>query len=164
MSNGGFIDITMTGADGVAILQRRIATYELRLDDHTEPLTQIGDDILRSNAANFISAGGEFGGGWEPLRPSTIARKRGPGILVESGRLMNSLTVKGAAGNVFTVTPHSLEVGTNITTENGALYPAFHQHGTSKMPVRRVVGWSWNMRQLAVRRFEDWVKQILAQQ
>jgi hypothetical protein len=161
MPGGGFIDITLTGADGVALQRRRIQTWELRLTDMSEPLTVIGGDLLQSFGANFVSEGGEFAHGWAPLAPETALEKArlgyGAGILVRTGELMDSATVRGAPGNVFEVTPTSLTVGTRDWKAG------FHQHGTSKMPARPIVGWSWGMRQLVVRRFEEWVKRIIAQ-
>lgn len=156
MPSGGFIDITLTSDDGIEIMRRRVTTYEMRLTDHTEPLTEIGQDLLQSFGANFVSQGGEFAGGWAPLAPSTLQKKRSQVMMVESGRLMGSLTNRGGE-NVFNVTPNSLEVGTSVP------YAGYHQHGTSKMPARMLVGWSLNMRQQVVRRFNEWVQRVISQ-
>lgn len=161
MPGAGFIDITLTDDGGVEIMRRRVQTWQLHLADHTEPLTQIGVDILQDNAQNFVSEGGAFGHGWAPLAPSTIARKRGPGILVETGELMNSLTIRGAPGNVFRVTSNSLEVGSSNPKAG------WHQRGHSsptRLPQRLVVGWSWEMKQRIVQRFREFVEHMLAQQ
>jgi hypothetical protein len=158
MPGGGFINLTITDANGLALMRRRVATWELRLNDLSEPLTQVGLDWQDEFTANFVGEGGVYGG-WAPLAPSTVAEKArlgyGGGTLVRTGALMDSMTRRGAGGNVFNVTPRSLEVGTNIP------YAAYHQQGTYKMPARHIIGLSWNMKQLVVHRFNDWVQRLL---
>ena len=48
--------------------------------------------------------------------------------------LGESLSTRGAPGNVFELSPQGVMVGTEIP------YAAFHQAGTGKMPSRPIVG------------------------
>ncbi|MBS7703314.1 phage virion morphogenesis protein [Chelatococcus asaccharovorans] len=64
---------------------------------------------------------------WAPLKPSTVAQKRkGGGILVESARLMNSITSD--------VVGLEARIGTNV------FYSVYHQTGTKHMPAREIFG------------------------
>jgi phage gpG-like protein len=161
MPGGGFIDLTITDANGLALMRRRVATWELRLNDLSEPLTQVGLDWQDEFTANFVSQGGVYAGGWAPLAPSTVQQKArlgyGGGTLVRTGELFDSVTRRGAPGNVFNVTPRSVEVGSNN------FKAAIHQHGAPRahIPARPIIGLSWNMKQLVVRRFNDWVQRLL---
>ncbi len=87
----------------------------------------------------FYDAQDPGGNAWQPLAPSTIAAKGHDTILVDSGRLINSLTqqgpdairrVEGGRGN------YELVFGTSVE------YAIFHDTGTARMPARPAVGWS----------------------
>lgn len=89
---------------------------------------------LEQDHQRFFSEGRDANGqAWRPLRPSTIKRKGHGIILVETERLMNSLTRSGgdairahnARGAVF---------GTRVP------YSIYHQLGTAILPQRAPVG------------------------
>ena len=68
------------------------------------------------------------GQAWAPLKSSTIAKKGSANIMVDTGRLLGSITHIASARQVV--------VGTNV------FYGVFHQDGTSKMVSRAFVGLS----------------------
>lgn len=87
----------------------------------------------------FFDAVDPGGTAWAPLAPSTIAAKGHSNILVDTNRLLNSLTgpgpdairrVEGQRGN------YQLVFGTNVE------YAVFHDTGTATMPARPAVGFS----------------------
>lgn len=89
---------------------------------------------LEQDHQKFFSEGKDANGSaWAPLRPSTIKKKGHGIILVETERLMNSLTRAGgdsirahnARGAVF---------GTRVP------YSIYHQLGTAILPQRAPVG------------------------
>jgi phage gpG-like protein len=92
-------------------------------------LQRVGQFVLESTAARFDREVSPDGSRWAALAPSTARRKRGPGrrggILFDTGRLRNSVTVRGAPGAVFRLEPPVLELGTAIP------YGAAHQFGAS---------------------------------
>lgn len=53
------------------------------------------------------------GGMWAPLKQRTVRRKGNARVLIDTGRLMRSLT-KSAAGSVTDIRRESLEVGTRV--------------------------------------------------
>jgi phage virion morphogenesis protein len=72
------------------------------------------------------------GAAWAPLKPATVAKKGSANILVDTGRLLGSIS--HISGATFAV------VGTNV------YYAKFHQSGTRKMMARAFVGLSTDNR------------------
>jgi len=153
MPSAGFIDLIITGGEGIPLLQRRIATYEVRLQDHTEPLQQIAQDVLREVDDNFGNQGGRYGP-WSPLAPSTMASRRFPSmpILQQTGEMRSSFKVLESSPNSITVGSRNWKA-------------TIHQGGTrdGRIPARRMIGLSWDMREKMVQRFSEWVKKVLAE-
>jgi phage virion morphogenesis protein len=86
--------------------------------------------VLESVNRNFIEGGRPTA--WKPLKPSSIRRRKGTGnprILRDTGLLMASIGSRSGNG-VYRLTPHSIEVGTNVP------YAAAHQFGTKYMAAR----------------------------
>lgn len=93
----------------------------------------IGKAMQRIEKEVFATEGR---GSWPPLAAATIAAKGNDKILIETSALLNSLTSESAEGALFEVNGNELLFGTNLTSEDGAPYPAFLQAGTSRMPAR----------------------------
>lgn len=115
-----------------------------RVGEHGGDLRPVWDvieeDIKQIGAAQFMTQGGRSSGGWTPLAESTQLRKQKQGsgfsILQETGALRdavasfsdpNQQVVKTEDWMVFRVVGDPGEYG------------AFHQSGTSKMPMRKVL-------------------------
>lgn len=118
-----------------------------RLHDFSEPFREISADFQRIEQARFDAEGP----GWAPLSPSTLRRKAGGQIMVETGALRDSLT--GGPGYIETITDFTAVFGT------GDRKAVFHQSGTRFMPARPlinvgmqdVVGWVKIMQAYAAR-------------
>ncbi len=97
--------------------------------------------FLRGEADRFDAEGP----GWAPLKPSTVARKGFATILVETGKMRESLTQAGAEGAVFRPSAANAEMGTAYRSpRQGGQWAAvalasFHQEGTDRMPARPVI-------------------------
>ena len=82
----------------------------------------------------FVSQGAYLTGRWSPLSPPYRAWKAihypGKGILVRTGRLQRSLTVRPFGVERFTKT--SVHLGTDVE------YAQYHQRGTKNMPRRQL--------------------------
>jgi hypothetical protein len=154
---GGFLDITFT-VDGVTEVRQSFVTWGKAVEDLTPAWDDVGDDVRGDFMQNMIGEGALFaGGGWTELAPSTIAEKRRLGygampILWRSGRLGNSLAIKGAEGNVNIVTPNGVTLGTDIP------YAHWHQDGGEHLPMRKIVGLTWQRQQGVVKRLGDYVR------
>ncbi len=99
--------------------------------------TPLGDfqHVLAQGEAEAFDQQREPGGTpWEPLKPSTIAKKGHSRILYETGTLMASLATVGGPGNISDIYDHGSAFGTDVE------YAGFHQTGTSRMPARPPVG------------------------
>jgi phage gpG-like protein len=101
--------------------------------DLSKPFEEGGEEFRDIEKERFDAEGFD----WPPLAPGTVARKKrlygDKPILRATDALYESLTIKGAAGNVSRVFPLMAEFGTNI------FYAIFHQTGTSRMPAREVI-------------------------
>lgn len=84
---------------------------------------------------------GDDGIQWKPLKPSTMARRRGKGIggveiLVDTARLVRSFSPgvddrpSHAPDQVFEMTTGQVVVGTNVK------YAVYHHRGTKHVPAR----------------------------
>lgn len=87
----------------------------------------MADDFASIESRRFDAEGP----GWAPLAPSTLKRKKGGQILVETGKLKASVTRR----------PFGVERIGSQDAEFGSNDPIgfYHQHGTPKMPARPVV-------------------------
>lgn len=117
-------------------IDRDLLRFSSYVGDPRPALLKIADDMRDQIAEQFESEGRRGSGGWEALKPATLAEKaaRGlpPEILQATRKLMYSLTRKGG-DHIEEVTDDSLLVGSRIP------YGRFHQRGTSRMPARRPV-------------------------
>lgn len=77
---------------------------------------------------------------WEPLTEKYNAWKQrkfpGRKVLELTGKLKESLTRKGAEGNIHEITADGMRIGTNLKTKNGYTLGTLHQLGTKKMVAR----------------------------
>lgn len=93
--------------------------------------------MRRALTRQFDSQGVHGSGGWAPLAPATVARKRArgldPRILHATRRLRDSLTERGHRDEVAVARHDGADFGTTVP------YARHHQFGTSRMPRRRPV-------------------------
>ena len=181
---GGFITITISGGDQLRVRARQLATWGMSVSSLEPAWVEVGEDLMADFARNMIRGGGFFGGGskWAPLAPSTIREKQRLGygampIMWRTGALAESLTDKGAAGNVFQAGADYVVVGSTL------FYAKYHQFGSRKqklrttvtkvrggyqlgaesvsmLPRRQLVGISWRRRSLIVRRLNAFVQEM----
>jgi phage gpG-like protein len=136
MASGGFIYITVSGADTV---RRRLVTWGQQVTDLTPAWQQIADDLLGDWMWNITGEGGMYGA-WAPLRPATVADRIRQGyggdhpIMWRTGLLLRSLSAQGQPGNIVMTTPNSLTVGSTVP------YAGYQQSGTSRMVARPLIG------------------------
>lgn len=124
------IEVRVTGEKATAQLLNRLSH---RLDDGRTQLGGIVDQLLAAERARFRGQGQR----WKPLASSTRKRDarggRDPRLMINTGTLMRSLTVRGAPGQIVRVTPTTLTFGTRIW------YAKFHHRGQG-VPKRTLVG------------------------
>lgn len=180
---GGFITITISGGEQFALKARQLATWGVRIESLEPAFEEIGEDLLGDFAQNMAREGGFFGMGsrWPPLAASTLKEKARLGygamsMLWRTGELGESLSERGAPGNIFEAGPDSVTVGSSI------FYAPFHQHGSRKtrtvvnslrvevprhrrfsevavLPRRQIVGISWARRSLILRRLNTYIQE-----
>lgn len=95
-----------------------------RASDLTPILAVVGQDLLSLVDDSFSASRSPDGTPWEPLSPSTIARRRGRSSkpLIDTGRLRRSITSR--------VEVRALEIGSNVA------YAPTHQLGSRHVPAR----------------------------
>jgi len=105
-----------------------------RAKDFGPVFNKIRDELEEVWANNFMT-NGLPSGGWSPLDPGYASWKsvHFPGMppMIRSGRLFSSLG--NLRGTVNVIRDKSATFGTPVK------YAEFHQYGTTKMPMRRVV-------------------------
>lgn len=100
----------------------------------------IEEDIKQIGASQFMTQGARSSGGWSPLAESTIEKKRKKGAPLDILRDTDSLRDAVASFS----DPNQEVIKTEdymvfrVTGEPGE-YGPFHQSGTSKMPMRKVL-------------------------
>jgi phage gpG-like protein len=106
--------------------------------------------LSRISKEQFESQGARSGQPWQPLAPSTVARKGHDTILVDSGALRDSFQY-GGEDNIWEVTNEFLRWGSDVE------YGIFHQQGTTHLPVRKVF-WMTEADKLAVAKsIQRWI-------
>lgn len=159
---GGFLDLTIT-FEGQADLVGRFATWGYAIQNLSPALEQVGELLQQDWRQQFADEGGYLGAkvgpSWALLRPATVAdrERRGFGgehpMLVRYGDLRASVIERGALGNVFEVSPTSVRVGTEYPTAG------YHQHGTSRMVARKMIGLKWESRSRILRILGNYVRE-----
>lgn len=159
----GFADFRITVDDGGTLrtFEARFATWGLRVRDMTPAWTKIGLRLMGDFRENFAAQGGAFMGtsAWAPLRPSTVRQRLklgfgGGPIMMRTGTLVDSLSVPGAAGNVFEVGPEHVSVGSDVP------YAPYQHWGTRRgLPARSLIGLTWETQSYALRAVADYVRE-----
>jgi phage gpG-like protein len=120
---GGVFRITV---DGAQEFEASIQRFASEIDDYREAWDEIGAYMAEVVERRFSSEGP----GWAPLSPAYAAWKQanygGASILVRTGAMRGSMAVQD-------VSSKSMEFGTSNP------YATYHQHGTSRMPMRRII-------------------------
>lgn len=121
----------------------RFLDLAVKVNDLSEPFSQIGADYLESEKTTFDAEGAFEGKSkWKPLNEKYVKFKRKKfgwtSILVASGKLHEAVTTKGAEGNIFRIGKLALELGVNLNV-NGWNLGLLHQLGTAKMPAREII-------------------------
>jgi len=105
--------------------ERQIATIQEQLRDLRPLWDIIRREFLVTNIRQIFASDGR--GTWLPTsRPNPILR--------DTRSLFRSYTIPGAPGNINQATPTKLTWGSDIH------YAQYHEFGTSRLPVRAVVG------------------------
>lgn len=119
---GSSIKITTQGDRAISeVLQQLLEQSQ----DLTLALNDIGEYLLETHQQRFIDQQTPDGIPWEPLSPTTLARKRRDDrILTEEGNLANNLHYQITNGS----SSASLEFGSNEE------YAAMHQFGGTTSP------------------------------
>ena len=118
------MNITVVGAPELSARLSRVAA---NIGKMLPEFQLVGEELKHFyETVPFLSQGTIYGAGWEPLNPKYKAWKenhwRGKGILVESGKMMDSFAYKAN------------EVSVVIYNESKLF--EYHQMGTTKMPQR----------------------------
>lgn len=96
------------------------------------PLRRFGDIKVKKVETQFDRQVDPDGNRWAELSPVTLERKERLGfsskILTETGTLSKSFK--------FEATGKTLTIGSSVS------YAVFHQEGTSKMPQRKILGYT----------------------
>jgi phage gpG-like protein len=139
------IDVVVRGDQEAERLLERLGR---RLEDGRPQLLALVDQLLALERLRFMGQGGAR---WRKLAASTVAKDRqqhrDPRPMILTGRLMRSLTERGAPDQFIEVTPGMLRFGTRV------YYARFHQRGKG-VPRRAVVGATRRDRVLLVERLK----------
>lgn len=139
------VDVTVTGAEQTAALVNRLSR---RLADGTTQLKGLVDMLLEAESERFAGRGQR----WKRISPRTLRKdaqeRRDPRPMRVTGRLMRSLTIRGAPGQIVRVSPTTLTFGTSI------FYAHFHHRGEG-VPKRTLVGLTRVQRKRVVDELRD---------
>lgn len=135
-------------------VKREIVRRADRVKDARPLWRNLSDLMEKRLKRQFITQGKYASGGWAPLKPETVKRKRRAGasskILQFSGELMRSLTERsGSAVRVFK--KKEMRFGSKLK------YGGFHQKGTEDMPMRKPAEFTEATKKEMVKRFQRFV-------
>lgn len=108
-----------------------------RTADIRPALNLVVDDMMDTIETTFTSQGRRHGGSWKGLDAVTRRQKakhgQDPRILIASGALMRSMTVRGDQNQRLEMTPRG------FTLESTLPYALVHQRGNDRTPQRKFV-------------------------
>lgn len=155
--------------DGLGALENRVAAMQERAQDLT-PVWGVAHDLFRVEMyGQFESEGKQIlGSEWQPLSPKYAATKPETptpfGILYRTGKLYRSLVEENHPNHVKRISASEAVFGTNVTNDEGAPYPVFHQTGatrdftrkdgttgTAVLPARPIIGFRPAFKQMLTR-------------
>lgn len=97
-------------------------------------LSIIADEMMDSIRATFESQGRRGGGSWKALDPATVKRKAAAGldprILIATGELMDSMTVRGDPNQILRIGRAHVELSSRLADA------PVHQYGNEHVPAR----------------------------
>ena len=117
---------------------RAFETAGEQLKDLSKPFGLMADDFYQT-MVNVFEAEGAFEERtkWQDLSPAYARWKErhypGRKILELTGRMKDSLINRSMSDSVLEITPSEMSVGTRVP------YAIFHQTGTPKMPMRKII-------------------------
>jgi phage gpG-like protein len=116
---------------------RRLGRIKHNVENWDDVWPEVAQHLAAGAKKQFDSHGMYGSGGWAPLAPSTLARKRALGqpadILRATGRLEDSLTVPSHNEHV------EIELGDSLWWGTLVPYAKYHQQGSGRLPRRRPV-------------------------
>ena len=130
--------------------EKALANFQASLANQSPALREIAGDFREMIARQFASEGRAEGTPWAGRKASRSGARhekrltaeaqrtqrddsRAAPLLVRTGALQRSLTVRGAAGHVERLEAQSLAIGTSLP------YALFHQMGTRRLPARPII-------------------------
>ena len=125
--------------DGDVQVSRKLLRFGQSAQDARPAFNSMIDQIISLTKRQFDTQGVSGSGGWDPLKPQTIAAKlrknQDPRILRASGNLFESLTSLGAKGQRRIVEPGFMVFGSDLP------YSGVHQKGSpgKNIPQRRPI-------------------------
>lgn len=111
---GSMLDVVIDSS----LMGKALDELTQRFDDLRIPLNDIAEYLHQSTDERFRRKVAPDGSPWAPLSPTTLARKKGPGILREKGTLQDTLR--------HSVNNNELAFGTDRP------YGAVHQFGQKR--------------------------------
>lgn len=138
-------------------INRELLRVGANASDSAPAFASIADFWIDETKEQFATEGRHASGGWKPLQPATLERKRRnhlrPEILRATDRMMDSLTVKGDSDMILEISASELLFGSKVP------YVGAHQRpkATSPLPQRRPVEFTETARRQTVKILQRWV-------
>lgn len=140
---------------GQTLISRELLRVGKYAGDARPAMAAIADVMIDETRQQFASEGRHASGGWQPLKPATVAAKarhgHRPEILRRTDALLRSLTVKGDPNQVLQVGRQSLTFGSSLP------YADLHQTGTRHMPRRPPLAFTEETKKRIVKVLQRWV-------
>jgi phage gpG-like protein len=122
---------------GDKVLTTKFTRFADDMLDASPGFDMVADLMLRASDKTFSSQGRHGGGSWKPLTGKWLRRKASKGwdtrILHKNGNLRDSVTKRGADGQILDIGPNSINFGSDLP------YAARHQFGYRQTPKRPFV-------------------------
>jgi phage gpG-like protein len=108
------------------------------LEDFKVPLERAGIEMYKSIEKNFQAGGRPKK--WKPHHRLTQKLRPGGRILMDTGRLKNSVTSKGASGSKYELSDDKLVIGSNVKASGSSRLLAEIQQLGQPAPPHKVFG------------------------
>lgn len=135
-----FFILDMQGATDVF---RKFEKAAVDAENTLGAMADIAANMVEAEDSLFMSQGRRGGGSWAPIKFDTEFRKGSSIILVDTGRLYESLTKIGSPDQILVIRPTEVEFGTNVP------YANIHQTGAPRrnIPKRPIIRFTAGDRQ-----------------
>jgi len=129
--------------NGLKAVQKKLGEIRKGLKNSKPILDEIADSAIKNYKQNFKEKGKRLEAPWPPRK-----RSYPHPILVKTGKLKRGFKKESVTNKKAVIT-------------NPVEYAKYHQFGTRKLPIRKIIGYSKVIRDIIIGKYTKYIRKII---